>query len=243
MPAQANEKFRADYSISAIGIPVGKSRFQTNVGEDGSYSVEGTLRSSGVARLFASINGSLIAKGAKSNNTVSSRQFSARYTEGKKAKSTNFAISDGTITGAKNTPERKRPKKWVPLKQSDLAGALDPIAAIMVPAASAREVCGRTLKAFDGLMRMDVRLSYLRTVPFSTRGFKGNVVTCRGKFVPISGYDSNKKDINWMRDNGVIDVAFAPVGTTGYFAPVNAQIKTRLVNLRIRATRFEQLTD
>jgi len=113
----------------------------------------------------------------------------------------------------------------------------------MVPAQTPRGVCDRTIKAFDGAMRLDVKLSYLRTVPFSTRGFKGDAVTCRGRYIPVSGYDANKHDINWMTKNGVIDVSFAPIGTSGFYAPVKAKVKTRLVTLHVRATRFEQLTN
>ncbi|MEL6920911.1 MAG: DUF3108 domain-containing protein [Pseudomonadota bacterium] len=240
--AAAAEKFRADYTVSAIGIPVGKSSFSTTVGEDGTYTIEGTLRSSGVARLFAAINGSLVAQGSKSGDTVISRQFRAQYTEGKKSKSTTFTYGGGSITGAENNPKVKERGQWVPLQNADLRNAIDPIASTMVPAPSPRAVCGRTLRVFDGAMRLNVQLSYLRTVPFSTKGFKGDVVTCSGKYVPVSGYDAKKEDTIWMRDNGTMEVAFAPVGSTGYFAPVNATFKTRLATLRIRATRFEQLT-
>lgn len=92
-------------------------------------------------------------------------------------------------------------------------------------------------------MRLDVKLSYLRTNPFSTKGFNGDVVTCRGRYIPVSGYDAKKQDINWMRDKGSIEVSFAPIGSSGFYAPVNAKVKTRLVTLRVRASRFEQLTN
>ena len=85
-------------------------------------------------------------------------------------------------------------------------------------------------------------MRYVRTIPFSTRGFKGDAVTCRANFKPVAGYNQSKKDIQWMRDEGFIDISFAPVGNTGIFAPVVAKVKTRLGTATIRAKRFETLT-
>ncbi|MEO0543524.1 MAG: DUF3108 domain-containing protein [Pseudomonadota bacterium] len=246
IPAASAEepvKYRAEYRISAFGFTVGNSAFNTNVHSNGDYQVNGSLRSSGVARLFAAINGQLTTKGTLLSQEVKPRAFAATYTEGKTKKGTLFDFVGNTITGAENSPPVKKRGKWVPLDTGDLANALDPISAIMVPAQKPRDVCNRTIKAFDGAMRLDVKLSYLRTVPFSVRGFKGDVVTCKGKYIPVSGYDANKQDIKWMEKNGSIEVSFGPIGATGFYAPVAAKVKTRLVTLRVRATRFEQLTN
>ncbi|MEL6819264.1 MAG: DUF3108 domain-containing protein [Pseudomonadota bacterium] len=241
--AEQPVKYRADYTVSAFGLPVGKSTFNTTVADDGTYKINGKLRSSGVARLFAAINGRLQTSGTFSGQNVKPNAFAATYIEGKAKKGTQFDFAGSTITGATNKPPVKKRGKWIPLDTADLANALDPISAIMVPAQTPRAVCNRTIKAFDGAMRLDVKLSYLRTNPFSTKGFKGDVVTCRGRYIPVSGYDAKKQDINWMRDKGSIEVSFAPIGSSGFYAPVNAKVKTRLVTLRVRASRFEQLTN
>ncbi|MEO1703087.1 MAG: DUF3108 domain-containing protein [Pseudomonadota bacterium] len=240
--AEQTIKYRAQYTVSAFGFPVGKSTFSTQVSTNGKYQINGTLRSSGVARLFAAINGKLKTAGTFTTNDVKPTAFVATYTEGKAKKGTQFAFEGTQITGAENNPPVKKRGKWIPLDTADLQDALDPIGAIMVPATSPRAICNRTIKAFDGAMRLNVKLSYLRTVPFSTQGFKGDVVTCRGRYLPVSGYDADKQDINWMKDKGVIEASFAPIGQTGFYAPVRAKVKTRLVTLRVRATRFEQLT-
>ncbi|MEL6437556.1 MAG: DUF3108 domain-containing protein, partial [Pseudomonadota bacterium] len=148
--AQAETRFASEYAISAIGFRVGNSKFDTTIDANGTYSIDGSLRSSGVARLFAAINGTLSAKGGRNNAAVYSTAFDVAYTEGTKSKSTRFATSSGQITGATNVPEIKPKGEWVPLKTSDLRGAVDPIASIMVPASGRGEVCARSLKAFDG---------------------------------------------------------------------------------------------
>ena len=241
--ANDQQRFRTEYTIAAFGLPIGKAGFETSIIDGGAYSVDGTLRSSGIARIIAAINGSLTAKGMFSAQTAKPSQFAVTYTEGKKKKTSRFTFSGNTITGAQNKPPVKERGKWVPLEGSHLADAADPISAGMLYAARPRDVCNRTIKAFDGAMRMDIKLSYLRTVPFSARGFQGDIVTCRGRFVPIAGYNANKQDIKWMQQNGEFEIGFAPIAETGFHAPVSAKVKTRLVTVRARATRFEQLTN
>ncbi|MEN0001584.1 MAG: DUF3108 domain-containing protein [Pseudomonadota bacterium] len=241
--ANDQQRFRTEYTIAAFGLPIGKAGFETSITDAGAYSVDGTLRSSGIARIIAAINGSLTAKGLFGGDKASPSEFAVTYTEGKKTKTSRFTFSGNTITGAQNEPPVRKRGKWVPLDASQLVDAADPISAGMLYAARPRDVCNRTIKAFDGAMRMDIKLSYLRTVPFSARGFKGDIVTCRGRFVPIAGYDADKQDIKWMQQNGDFEIGFAPIAETSFHAPVSAKVKTRLVTVRARATRFEQLTN
>ncbi|MDZ7822800.1 MAG: hypothetical protein U5K75_01305 [Ahrensia sp.] len=99
------------------------------------------------------------------------------------------------------------------------------------------------MKVFDGAMRADFPMRYVRTIPFSAKGYSGNAVTCRAQFRPISGYDKNKKEIAWMRDNGYADISFAPVADTGLYAPVAVKLNTEIGTLSVRAIRFEALTN
>ena len=242
-PLAANAaQYKSEYSITVLGFRVGKSAFNTNI-EKNSYAIKGSLKAAGVARLFASTSGTLTATGKHSKNGVTAQSFDVRYKEGKKSKSTTMSFSNGTVTKYANSPKTRKRGDWVELNKSDLKKVMDPMAAILVPAKSLREVCTKTLKIFDGAMRADFPMRYVRTIPFSTRGYKGDAVTCRASFKPISGYDRSKKDIVWMRDKGKLEISFAPVGNTGLFAPVAAKIGTRLGTVVIRAKRFEALTN
>lgn len=243
--ATTNSSFAADfaseYSISIIGINIGKSEFKTSI-NDNQYKISGSLNASGIATVFTSTTGSLTASGKLNNDKVLATAFDVKYKDGDKNKRTTLGFSGGNVTKISNTPKPKKKGKWVEVQKSHLNDVLDPMAAILVPAKSFKSVCNNTLKIFDGEMRADFPMRYLRTIPFSAQGYKGDAVTCRASFKPISGYDANKKDINWMRDSGRIEISFAPVGNTGYFAPVAAKIKTRIGMANIRASRFEALT-
>ncbi|KPB00867.1 DUF3108 domain-containing protein [Ahrensia marina] len=233
--------FESEYAISVIGLNIGKSKFKTSI-IDNRYKINGTLQASGVASIFTSTSGSLTATGSLGKDKVQPTAFDVKYKDGDKNKRTVLEFSGDNVTKVTNTPKLKKKGKWVDIEKSHLTNVLDPMGAILVPAKSMRSVCNNTLKIFDGEMRADFPMRYLRTIPFSTKGYKGEAVTCRASFKPIAGYDAKKEDINWMRDNGRIEISFAPVGDTGYFAPVAAKIKTRIGMANIRARRFEALT-
>lgn len=242
-PIAANAaQYKSEYSLTVLGFRVGKSAFDTNIGKN-SYTINGSLSAAGVVRLFDSTSGTLTAKGRFSKKGVTAQSFDVRYKEGKESKRTTISFSKGNVSRFENTPKTRKGGDWVELKKSDLRKVMDPMAAILVPAKSLREVCTKTLKVFDGAMRADFPMRYVRTIPFSTRGYKGDAVTCRASFKPISGYNRSKKDIVWMRDKGSFEISFVPVGSTGLYAPVVAKIGTRLGTAVIRARRFETLTN
>ncbi|MEM8539692.1 MAG: DUF3108 domain-containing protein [Pseudomonadota bacterium] len=234
-------QYKSEYSLSILGFPIGKSAFDTKIDKN-SYTINGSLKAAGVAKLFTRTTGTLTAKGSLSSNKITSRSFDVRYKEGNKNKRTTISFSKGNVAKYANSPKLRQRGDWVELKKSHLKKVMDPMAGILVPAKSLRDVCSNTLKIFDGAMRADFPMRYVRTSPFSTKGYKGDAVTCRATFKPISGYDRKKRDLVWMRDKGSMEVSFAPIGKTGLYAPVVAKIRTRAGLATIRAKRFEALT-
>lgn len=235
--AHAGQTFSSEYVVSAIGFRVGKTQFKTTIDPKG-YKVSGTLKASGFASLLSSVTGSLSVKGTRAKDDVRASGYTVKYEEGKKKKTTKISFKNGDVSKFSNEPKKQPKENWVDHKKGALKSTMDPISAMLVPAKSARDVCNRTIRVFDGVMRADVKLSYLRTIPFKTKGFKGTAVTCRAAFKPVSGYEPTKKDIIYTRDKGNIEVSFAPVGDTGLYAPVIAKAQTRIGEVRVRATRF-----
>lgn len=237
-PASAAEKYSASYVINAIGLRVGKSNFTTTINGD-DIRVDGNLSSSGIAAVFSSLNGTLSARGKVNGSAVMSQAFDVNYSEGGKSKSTKIAFSGGNVTSAVNTPTPPKRASWVDMPEGALQQAVDPILATIIRADNAADVCKRTIRMFDGLMRADIALSYRRTIPFSASGFKGDAVTCSARFKPVGGYDPTKKDLAYMRDSGSMEFSFAPIGNSGLWAPVTASVKTRIGTIKVRATQFK----
>lgn len=241
-PSASASSYRSDYVVSAFGLRLASTSFQSTITGDG-YTINGTMRARGLARLFTTTKGAVTAAGSIGNGAVAPQSFDVRYTDDGKDKRTTIAFSGGRVASAENMPAVTRKDDWIAVPGAELSGVLDPIGAMLVPARSGGEVCGRTIRTFSGALRADLKLSYLRTIPFSATGFKGDAVTCTARFVPIAGFNRSKREINNMRDNGRIEISFAPVGQTGLYAPVKARIVYEGTTVNVTATRFEQLTN
>lgn len=235
-------EYRADYTITALGLTIASTSFQTRIDGD-RYAIDGSLRSAGIARLFTTTDGSLSARGTMRPGTITPHSFDVRYTDNKKAKRTTIGFTGNRVTDFSNSPVIRKGDDWIEVARDHLVGVLDPVTASMLPASSPGEVCRNTMRVFDGAMRSELKLSYLRTIPFSAKGYTGDAVTCTARFVPVSGYPRNKREITWMRDNGRIEISFAPVGTTGFYAPVRARVRVEAATINVTATRFEQVAE
>jgi hypothetical protein len=235
--AQQIQSFRVDYSVSILGLNVARSTFTSTIGPN-DFHLKGTLASSGIAKIFDSTEGTMVVRGAMGDG-VQADAYLLSYTSGDKKKRTSVSFSNGAVTKAENVPVRKiNPKRWVPLDKSELTSVTDPISASMVRAASLRDVCNRTIRVFDGEMRADLKLSFVGVKPAEAKGFSGEAVTCRAQFVPIGGYKISKS-VDFMKNKSKIMMTFAPLGTTGVYAPIHVTATTEIGTLTIAARRFE----
>lgn len=237
VPAHAAESqsFSADYSVTLMGLPVGKARFDSTFA-DGRFSVEGSIASTGLARLIDRTTGSTRVEGSHGQNGVQPHAFSSRYSTSKKTSTTRIQFSGDKVTSTENTPEPKKGKDWVPISASHLQAALDPISSTLIAAAAPAEVCNRTIRFYDGELRADLKLSHRGTTRM--RNFEGEAVTCNASFVPIAGYRKGRRQIEELRKDGAIAITFAKLGETGLYTPVDASIGTRAGTLRISTSRI-----
>lgn len=239
-PAFAAETYRTDYGISIFGLNIARSGFETKV-NNGSYDLQGTLASSGIARVFDQVDGTIHVTGAASAAGITPASYEVKYRMSNKNKRTAITFSGGSVTAVENTPPIKKRDPWVATGPNDLKSVDDPLSGLMIQAANPQAVCGRTLHIFDGQTRADLQLSYGGMKPFSTKGFKGDAVTCAVKFIPISGYQKGKKAVDYLRTKSKISITFASLGQSGIYAPVAASIGTQIGTVSVYATRFEKV--
>lgn len=240
--AKGPESFRVDYSISILGLNIGRSTFESTIGPR-KFAVSGSIASTGIARIFddtkgiANVSGDLGAEGAQA------RSYLLDYTSGKKKQRTEVAFSKGAVTRTENRPVSKpEGKSWVPVRKADLMAVADPLSATMVKASGLKDVCDRTLKVYDGELRADLKLSYVGIAPAEAHGFSGDAVTCRARFVPIGGYKDGHRSIEFLKSKSKILISFAPLGTTGVYAPIKVSATTEIGTLVINARRFESVS-
>ena len=218
--AQALEgprQFQVNYSISLYGLNIGRSAFRSTISGD-TFSVDGTLQSSGVARIFDSTKGTTSVTGRFAGEQPRPDSFVLSYASGKKKQRTAIAFADG-----------------------DLRAVSDPLSGTLVRAADLRDVCNRTLKLYDGEMRADLRLSFAEMTKAEARGYSGEAVTCAARFVPVAGYRADRDSIQFLKNKSRIRLTFAPLGDTGVYAPIRITATTEIGTITIAAARFEEL--
>jgi len=231
--------FRAEYSISLYGLPLARSSF-TSTFHEGRFTVEGSLASAGVARLIDSTYGTVVSHGRFSGSTPQPTRYASDYQSGKKKQRTEISFSSGNVAKTVNVPPlKKRGNDFVPVGKSDLRAVADPLAATLIRADSIDDVCGRTVKVFDGEMRANLTFSGGKRGTTAIRGYEGQTVTCSASFEPVSGYRKKQKTIAYLRNKGDITVTFAPLGSTGVYAPIHATVGTQIGTITIAANRLE----
>jgi Protein of unknown function (DUF3108) len=238
-PAAAAQSFTGEYAVSFLGFTVARSTFDSTFGND-TFSVKGRVASAGLAELFDSTRGTISSTGRFDGKTTQPSAFRVDYTEGAKSQTTAIRFRGGAVTKTVNVPPlKKRGNDWVPLQQSHLRSVTDPISATLVRADSLGEVCGRTIRVYDGEMRADLRLEPESENALAVPGFEGKTVTCRVRFVPVAGYRQGRRALEFLKNRSQIRIAFAQLGTTGVYAPVHAKVGTQIGTLTVSARRFE----
>lgn len=241
LPAAAAQSYRTDYRISLYGLSIAKASFSTKV-TDGTYQVTGTLASSGLASLFDDTDGKLDVSGQFAKNGPVPNSYVVKYRHGNRDKSTSISFANGNVTNTINVPPIRKKKNWVELSAADLQSVADPISGVMVSADSPSQVCTQTLHLYDGQTRVDLKLSPAgKTEPFVTKGFRGNAITCSAKFVPIAGYQSGRKAIEYLKNSSNISLTFASLGDSAIYSPVLAKVGTQIGTVTVHATRFEKV--
>ncbi len=235
---EAPKTFQADYKLTFLGFSIAKSTFVSTFSGD-TFLLNGSLRSAGLAAMFDRTVGQTKVSGRLSGDGVEPLDYELNYVSGGKSQITAIRFEKGDVVKTENIPPlKKRGADWVPLGASDLSSVFDPLTASMVRASSLREVCNRTIRAYDGEMRVNLTMHYAGVKPYSTTGFKGDVVRCKVKFDPVSGYRKGRRALDFMKYKSQMEIAFAPVGNTDIYAPISAKIGTQVGTLSLYATRF-----
>ncbi len=226
----AEQSYRADYTVTLLGLPVAKASFDsTFTARD--FRIEGSLSSAGIARVFDKTTGTTRVEGRIGKDGAQPRTFSSAYKSGKKSSRTTIRYSGGRVASVSNTPEPRKGKRWVEVRESHLRAALDPLSSTLIRTDDPRKVCNRTIQVFDGEMRLDLKLTQRATTDAR--------ITCDARFLPVSGYRQGRKQIEFLKNQSRISITFAELGGTGFYTPVDASVGTQIGTLRIAATHIE----
>lgn len=230
--------FRAEYRISFMGLRVASSSFVTRFTGD-RFELSGRIRSAGIARIFDQTDAETRVSGVLADDGVRPLEYVLRYRHDGRDKKTVLRFRDGVVSETQNDPPLKpRGADYVPLSPEHLKSVFDPITATFIRAPSPRAVCDRTIRVFDGEMRVDLPMRYAGIKPFSTDGFKGDAVRCRVDFRPVAGYRKGRRALDFLQRESRIEIAFAAAAGADIYAPVTATVETEIGPVRLYATRF-----
>ncbi len=239
-PAAQAPLYRGEFTLSFLGFTVARINLDSRIDRE-SYLIEGEVSSSGLGAFFYDTHGTLLASG-RFDEGVQADRFRAEYRYAKKPTLVDIQFSGGNVSKVVNEPPlKKRGKDWVPIGPDDLKSVVDPIAATLVKAKDLGEVCRGRARMFDGELRADLSLSYVKTGKMSVKGFDGPTVTCRMRFTPAAGYRKGRRALEFLRTKSRIMVTFAEIRQTGVYAPIHATIGTQIGTITVRARRFETL--
>lgn len=235
------------YSAKLTGIPVGKAKIEAQLNGD-DYSISGSGKVAGITALFADGKGNVSVSGILRDQLFQPTRYSQTIIDDEK-KSVDMTFDGARVADVTFTPppkekdeNRKKKKKKkqraepIPLTDEHKVGVIDPLSVFLLAAAdmSGPGICNRTLPVFDGEERFDVVLTFEKQVK---RGNQDAFI-CRAAYRPIAGHRPDKDTVKFMAANKDMSVWLAPVGTTGFVAPVEAHVRTQYGMLVIRADKF-----
>ena len=238
-PAAALE---ADYGIWLAGLPLGSARMTTSL-EGETYKLGLEARLTGLAGALTSGRGGATATGTLGPARPNGRAFSVLTRSSRAGVTISVALADGNVTKVDIEPPAEPKPDRVPLLDAHKRGVIDPLSALLMPAAPrgaamAKENCNRTLPVFDGWTRFNVVLSFSETKTIDTAGYKGPVLVCNARYVPIAGHRAERPATRFMAENRDISVWLAPVEGGRALLPFRISVKTMLGTNVIEATRW-----
>lgn len=243
-PASAQGKLDAVYTASLAGIQLGKGAWIVDIGED-QYTAAVSGVTTGLLRVFASGEGSGIARGTIANGTLVPAAYAATITTDRKTEALTMGIVGGVVKEFSIDPPTPPNPERIPITEAHRRGVTDPMTGSLVKAPgngnpASPEACQpRTTAIFDGRLRYDLTLAYKRMETVKAeRGYAGPVVVCAVYFRPIAGYVPNRPAVKYLTEQRDMEVWLAPISGTRFLVPFRVNVPTPLGMGTLLATQF-----
>jgi len=238
-PPQAG--FEAAYTIAVARIPIGSATMTGSIGAD-EYVISMSGRTSGLARVVASGEGSMTATGAVTTGKFLPSRYTSKSTADDDTLAVTMTFKDGNVSELEASDPPPGEDRVV-LTTEHRRQVLDPLSALLIPAGDggvSEAACRRVLPVFDGRRRYDLNLSFKRIEQVkASRGYAGPAAVCSVAFQPIAGHRRSSPLLTFLTDGRDVEMALAPLGGTRVLAPFRITATYMLGNVVMQATRFE----
>lgn len=240
--AQVPGKVDAEYNILLGGLTIGRFALDTVFDEKG-YTITARGTTSGVSRFVSDGKGFLKSSGRIVGSRIQPFAYMLDTSEnGQRNSTVSMQMNAGNIVNVAAMPPLAKKADRVPLLPQHKRNIFDPLSAMIVPLTKGNmgAACNRSVPVFDGWQRFDVKLFYKGTaeVDGQNGSYKGSVVVCGARYVPVAGHRPTREAIEYMENNKALEVWLAPVESLGVMMPYRMQIGTEVGMLTIHASRF-----
>lgn len=219
------------YGVLFSGIPIARATFSLVIDGD-AYSLKIKMRPAAVGRAVSSGTVDAEAAGWYKNGALIPARFTAHSEDEEDISNVQMLLGDGAVQQSSASPALSDAPDRVPLTSADLKGGIfDPASAALLSLArpsdvGTKAVCDQDIKVFDGWTRFNIPLSYRSTENVETPSYKGTVVNCAARWVPVAGHRPNKKTVVFMKNNKRIGISYAPIGRSGLMVPFRVTVGT-----------------
>jgi hypothetical protein len=230
------------YDLSLAGLPIGTAAIAGTVGRD-SYKVDVRARMTGLAGMLTGGKGAGTSSGTTSGMRVVPNAYALTSTNSNGTYTVRMALAYGTVAAVEIAPPLDQKVDRVPVLDTHRRNVVDPVGALLMPVARPGPLldpasCNRTIPVFDGAGRFDVTLTYSGTEKVDIPGYRGPVLVCAARYLPIAGHRTGRKATQFMADNTDMSAWLAPVENARMLVPVKISVRTMIGTTVIEATRF-----
>ncbi len=241
-PVHDNE-LKVKYKIAFLGFDLARANLIAKF-EHGLYAARVGYKTTGLVKVFATANGDISVSGTIDANHAAPTDFHQTTRENSKDSKVDMTLAQGSVTSNVAVPEAPADPNRVPVKDENRKNVLDPLSAMLIPIGKAKDkdplnaACSRTIPVFDGWTRFDIVLSFKEEKTINRPDYKGKAVVCSVRWVPVAGHIPTRAGTKFMMENKNIDVTLAPIGDTGYLAPLHIGVQTLHGHVDVDALDF-----
>src|SRR6202045_1872072 len=239
--ARADE-FRARYTVSLIGFPIGEAAAAGSLGP-ASYRIDLNAKLTGVAAMITNVKLALAATGAMRRGGVAPSTYATTSANSQGSRTVRMSLDAGNVKAVEIFPPFEDKEGRVPVTAANKRNILDPATALIMAVPEGQPLvgpaaCNRTIPVYDGYVRFDVTLHYVGVRHVAVEGYSGPVSVCAARYMPVSGHKRDSKSTKFMAENRDIEAWLAPIERAHVVVPFHIELMAFAGTAVIDAVEF-----
>jgi Protein of unknown function (DUF3108) len=240
-PSPADE-FRARYSVSLIGLPIGEVAAAGTLGSS-NYRINLNAKLTGVAAVVSNLKLALASTGALGRHGLAPSTYATTSANTQGVRTVRMSLDGGNVKSVEIVPPFEDKPGRIPVGEAHKRNIVDPTSALIMPVPEGEPVvgpaaCNRTIPVFDGYVRFNITLHYVGIRDISIAGYSGPVSVCAARYTPVAGHARDSKSTKFMAENKDIEAWLAPIPRAHVVVPLHVQLMTLAGKAEIDAEEF-----